>query len=79
MSDLSFPFVVTCSATRGHRHRGIYCSANTTADAVVPGAIKEGARAIWQLGEVEVRDGGADGQAATAPNTLFAKQGIFVP
>ena len=36
-------------------------------------------RSIWQLGQIEVQDGGADGLAATAPNEVFARQGIFVP
>ena len=78
VSELSFPFVVPCAAT-GDTGIGATCSIDTTADAVVPGSIREGARAIWQLGQVEVRDGGADGQAATSPNTVFARQGLFVP
>ena len=36
-------------------------------------------RTIWQMGDVELRDGGADGVASTQDNTLFARQGIFVP
>ena len=40
---------------------------------------KEGERAIWALDQLQVFDGGADGVAATSPNTLFAVQGIFVP
>ena len=43
------------------------------------GTIKEGRRSIWQLGQVKVNDGGADGVASTTPNTLFAAQGVFVP
>ena len=40
----------------------------------------EGKRAIWQLGQVQVFDGGPDGTAATpSGNTLFAVQGVFVP
>ncbi len=46
----------------------------------MPGTIKEGKRAIWQIGQVAVFDGGADGLASTGGgNTLFARQGIFVP
>jgi hypothetical protein len=42
--------------------------------------IKEGRRAIWQLGQVEVYDGGADGDADTAAgNTPFLDEGVFVP
>ena len=40
----------------------------------------EGRRAIWQLGRVEVYDGGPDGDANTpAGDTLFATQGVFIP
>jgi hypothetical protein len=51
----------------------------TTADATVPGAVVEGKRAIWELGQIEVLDGGADGIASTGPNTVFARQGVFTP
>jgi hypothetical protein len=44
------------------------------------GAIKEASRAIWQLGEINVYDGGSDGiGSTTADNTLFLTQGVFVP
>jgi hypothetical protein len=39
----------------------------------------KGKRAIWELGQVRVYDGGPDGLAATADNSLFAVQGVFVP
>jgi hypothetical protein len=77
VADFPFTFVVPCGATGGSE--GGACPLQTSFDAVVPGSVPEGARAIWQLGQVEVRDGGADGLAATGPNTVFARQGIFVP
>ena len=56
---------------------GSTCAVTTTADAVAARAtIKEGRRAIWQLGQVRVNDGGADGVASTTPNTPFAVQGV---
>ena len=36
-------------------------------------------RTIWQLGDVRIYDGGPDGQASTQDNTLFLRQGVFVP
>jgi hypothetical protein len=78
VSDLSFPVIVPCATTADPAVGGT-CGLNTTFDAVLPGAIKEGNRSIWQLGQVQVFDGGADGQPATSPNTLFARQGVFVP
>ncbi len=77
--DTPFKVTVPCTAT-ADTTVGSTCSVNTTADAVSgAGAIKEGRRSIWQLGQMRVNDGGADGVASTAPNTLFATQGIFVP
>ena len=59
---------------------GSVCSAATSADALAPGTVKEGRRSIWQLGRVEVYDGGPDGDADTpAGDSLFATQGLFVP
>ncbi len=77
--DSPFRVTVPCTAT-GDTTVGSTCSVNTTADAVLgAGAIKEGKRSIWQLGQVRINDGGADGLAATAPNGLFAVQGVLVP
>jgi hypothetical protein len=71
-------FPATCAATTDTTV-GSTCTASTSADALVPGSAVEGVRAIWQLGQVEVMDGGADGSASTNPNTPFMRQGIFVP
>lgn len=76
--DIPFEFVANCVATADITIGG-ECAVDTTADAVLPGAIKEGFRSSWELGRVEVYDGGPDGTASTEPNTLFAVQGIFVP
>ncbi len=46
---------------------------------MLPGVVKEIRRSNWQLGQVQVFDGGADGVVSTNPNTLFAVQGVFVP
>ena len=59
---------------------GSACTATTTADALAPGTVKEGMRAVWQLSRVEVYDGGPDGDAQTlGGDTLFATQGLFIP
>jgi hypothetical protein len=41
--------------------------------------VKEGKRSIWEIGQLFVSDGGSDGEIATNPNTVFARQGVFVP
>ena len=58
---------------------GASCSVSTTLDAVLPGVVRERTRAIWELGQIEVTDGGPDGDAETADNAAFARQGIFIP
>ena len=76
--DTTLTFTMPC-ATTADPATGSICSATTTADAVVPGMVLELKRSVWDVGKVEVFDGGSDGNVATAPNTLFADQGIFVP
>src|SRR5205085_929328 len=72
VEDTSFPVTVPCAAGS--------CVVSTTANALAPGAVLEGRRAIWQLGQVKVYDGGADGLASTTgDNGLFMVEGVFVP
>jgi glucose/arabinose dehydrogenase len=58
---------------------GATCALDTRASSVAPGAVTGGKRANWELGQVEVFDGGPDGRASTADNLPFARSGIFVP
>ena len=51
----------------------------TTFDTLVPGAINERQRTVFEVGETRVADGGPDGDTATQPNTIFLRQGFFVP
>ena len=77
--DFPFSAPVPCAATTDSTI-GSTCSLTTTADTLVPGAVKENLRTTWQLGQIQVYDGGADGVASTTgDNTLFETQGVFVP
>ena len=78
VSDFDFPVTVPCAGT-ADTTVGSNCAITTTADSVLPGTVSEGKRAIWQLGQIQVFDGGPDGLASTDDNTVFARQGIFVP
>jgi hypothetical protein len=69
---------VACSGTADPAV-GATCSIATAVNALIPGAVREGDRAIWELGTVEVYDGGPDAVGSTADNTVFARQGLFVP
>jgi hypothetical protein len=79
VTDLPFPVTGTCAATTGDATLGSTCSVNTTADAVVPNVVKEQKKAVVEIGQIHVNDGGSDGVVATAPNLLFAVQGIYIP
>ncbi len=72
-------FTAPCTATASTID-GATCAVDTTVDALIPSAITEGARAIFELGPIEVRDGGTDGDADTpGDDGLLATQGVFVP
>jgi hypothetical protein len=77
--DSSFSIAVPCLLT-ADTAIGSDCSTATTANTLVPGSVTETQRAIWQLGQIQVYDGGADGLASTeGDNTLFMDQGVFIP
>jgi hypothetical protein len=76
--QVSLPVAVPCVAT-ADTTVGSNCAITTTADAVVAGSVMESKRTIWQMDQVQVFDGGSDGLASTAGNTLFVDQGVFVP
>ncbi len=78
VQDIPFEYSVACVATPS-AVTGANCAVDTTVDAIVPGMVPESKRAIWEMGQVKVFDGGADGIGSTTPNTLFGVQGIFVP
>jgi hypothetical protein len=78
VTDAGFPVTIPCGAT-ADTSVGSTCAVDTTADAILPNTVKEGRRAVWQVGQVHVFDGGPDGVASTPGNTLFMDQGVFVP
>jgi WD40-like Beta Propeller Repeat len=77
--DAPLPATVQCAAT-ADTTTGAVCNLTTSVEALFPGAVKEGRRSVWQLGQLQVTDGGPDGAVSTpAGNTLFMDQGVFVP
>jgi hypothetical protein len=78
-NDTPFPVTVPCTTTPLDNTIGSTCSLTTTANTLAPNAVVEGKRTLWQLGPVQVFDGGSDGVASTSGNTLFMDQGVFVP
>jgi hypothetical protein len=78
VADTHFTFAVSCGGTSSTTV-GSTCAVSTSANAVAPGAVAAGRRAIWQLGQVQVYDGGSSGVAGASDAALFMDQGIFVP
>ena len=69
---------IHCSVTPGST-AGSDCGVATTLDAIVPGVVPEGKRAIWQLDQIALYDGGPNGDFSVGAPTKFAAPGIFVP
>jgi hypothetical protein len=79
-AEIPFGVTVPCTTTPADATVGSTCNLNTSADAVTANSIVEGKRSVFELGQVKVYDGGADGDADTAgDNTLFAVQGTYAP
>jgi TolB protein len=79
VQTIPMEFTVPCAETPEPELGGL-CGIDTTLDSLVPGTVKEGARAVWQLGQLRIYDGGPDGVASTEDgNQLFQVQGLFVP
>jgi hypothetical protein len=78
VQDIPFPVNTSCANTAATTEGGL-CSVSTSANATVPGSVKDLQRAVVEIAQLQVNDGGADGQVATTDNTLFEVQGIFIP
>jgi hypothetical protein len=77
--DQPLTFTIPCTESASPS-RGSACSVETTADALVAGTVVEQQRASWELGDVQVLDGGADGNPGTADGAQVSlRQGVFVP
>ncbi len=70
VSDTTLGATVTCTVT-ADPDTGAACNLLTSANTLVPGTVTAGKRSVWGLGQVQVDDGGADGDAYTpGDNTL---------
>jgi TolB protein len=77
--DLPFPVSLTCANTADTSIGGT-CNVTTSGAVVCPECgVRQGERTVVEMAQVQVFDGGSDGQVATNDNTLFMDQGIFVP
>ena len=73
------PGAITCAGTAS-TSTGSTCAVYTSYNAIHPGLIKDGKRLVEEIWDLHVYDGGADGDAnTTGDNTVFLRQGIFIP
>jgi Tol biopolymer transport system component len=79
--DFEYGFDVPCTVTPSTTTIvGSNCDVTTTANTLVAGTVIDNKRVIWQSGQAQVLDGGADGDGSTLTgNTVFLRQGLFVP
>jgi hypothetical protein len=78
VTALGLPVPLSCTATQDPSV-GSTCSAQTTANTLAPGAAVAGKRAIWELGQLELLDQGANGTPGDADDNPFEVEGVFVP
>ena len=76
---LLVPDHVPCAATASGTVGGTCGLATTLRRGHCRERSRNGDRSIWQLGRCRCSTAAADGQVSTSPNTLFARQGVFVP
>jgi subtilisin len=78
VADIGFPIPIDCLAT-SDTSLGSSCGVNTSANALAPGVVRSGAKAVWQIGEIEVLDSGPDGVRGNSDDEPLAVQGIYLP
>jgi hypothetical protein len=75
--DVPFPANLNCANTVDTTTGGV-CTV-TTAATCPPNCSISGRRTVVEFGQIEIRDGGADGNVSTGPDTVFMREGVFIP
>jgi hypothetical protein len=73
--DLSVP--IDCAVTAGPE--GSTCTANTSADALLAGLVREQKQANVQIFRLRLNDSGANAVRGDADDRIFATQGVYIP
>src|SRR6185295_12423976 len=76
-ADVDFSVPVSCADTIDPA-TGALCTANTTANAVLPGTVLESRQTVIDAFRVKVNDAGPDQIAGNADDKLVAQQGTFI-
>jgi hypothetical protein len=77
LQDIPFPLIFNCSSTADTTTGGV-CTVDTYNPFPGP-QWYEGERVVVEITQFEVFDGGQDGQSSTDDNTVFLREGIFIP
>jgi len=78
VSNQPFQIPIDCVPT-ADTTIGSACSVNTTLNALVPGAVRNGKSAVWEVKEIQVFDQGIDGVRGNGDDKVFEGQGILEP
>ena len=76
--DIPFPISMSCLNTADTSVGGL-CKTSTATCVGCPRRTGEGKRVVAEITQIQVFDGGQDGETGTPGNTLFAVQGLFIP
>jgi hypothetical protein len=76
--EFDFKVPVDCSGTTDPSV-GSTCTANTTANALIPGFVQEQRQTVVQAFRVRIDDSGPNGIRGDSDDGIFATQGVFVP
>jgi hypothetical protein len=77
VQDIPFPVTMFCSNTADTSIGG-FCQPGPSCLGCPPPSY-DGTRAVVEFGQIEVFDGGPDGNISDTNNTLFMRGGIFIP
>jgi Tol biopolymer transport system component len=78
VTDLDFATPIDCTPTAS-TVVGSTCYINTSVNALVPGLVKAGKRAVINVFRVRINDAGPDNVRGNADDKLFLMQGLFTP
>jgi hypothetical protein len=77
--DIPMPFQLSCFATSDTSIGSTCVFPVPSTECLGCPSPKDGVRTLVEMTQIQVRDGGPDGQVFSQDNTLFMVQGIFLP
>ena len=78
VTDVTLQIAAGCTATTDGTV-GSTCAISTTANSIFAGTVQDNKRANVEAQQAQIEDGGSDGMASSTGNTVFERQGIWIP